>query len=148
MPYKVTKAPGPERVWLKDLDVKEGDPEPKEKDRTYISVKHADGNTRFLLEQISTGNEWVYDAEINGQTRRVTEREPSSTYMRQARLAWSLIDSCNILDEESKPLLGDNMTWAEFLRAWAILDDVHATIMKAIYEVNPQYGNPQSGNGN
>ena len=34
MPYKVAKAPGPERVWLKDLDVKEGEPETNEKDKT------------------------------------------------------------------------------------------------------------------
>jgi hypothetical protein len=144
MPYQIQASPKPTKIWLEDLDT----PETPEQDRTYVTVRHADGNTRFLVEQVITGSEWVYDTEFMGETRTIVERSMTSPYMRNARLAWALIEECNILDEKDKAILTKDMAWSGFLDAWARLDPVHGAIMEAIYKANPSWGNPKGGNRN
>lgn len=145
MPYKLQSAPKPVKVWLEDLDEKDT----AEGDRTILTVRHSDGTTRFLMEQIEAGgSEWTYDTTIMGEKYTVVERTVPSEYMRRARLVWALLEACNIQNEKGKPVLTKDMTWPDFLDAWARLDAIHNVIYDAVTKINPNWGNPTRGSGN
>lgn len=140
MPYKVPATPKPEKRFLDRLDgIDANTPVDAKADRTFVVIRHADGNDELAVEQILSPTEFLYDMQDFGPVR---ERHMPSQYMLYARRAFLVLVECNILNESGEPLFRKAMNWQEFLAAWADLPTLARNdILSQVVSVNPHWGN-------
>lgn len=143
MAYKVTRKPSPEKLFLDELDdydpdapLAEGETAPE---RTFVVIRAADGNDEMLLQEVTTGSEYLYEVEDIGKVR---EYRPKSLYLSDARKTFLTLVECNITDEEGNVLFTKGMAWVQFLENWAKLDEyARQSIMARVIRVNRHWAN-------
>lgn len=142
MPFQIQAKPKPEQRFLDRLDGFDSTvPQEKgaDKDRTFVVIRHADGNDELAVEQILTPTEFLYDM---GDVGPVRERHLPSQYMLYARRAFLVLVECNILGESGDPLFTKGMSWQDFLGAWAQLPaQARGEMVAQVIAVNPHWGN-------
>lgn len=142
MPFQVQAKPKPERRYLDRLDgfnPEGATTKEAEKNRTFVVIRHADGNDELAVEQILAPTEFLYDMQDVGPVR---ERHMPSAYMLYARRTFLVLTECNILGETGEPLFKKGMSWQEFLNAWAELPaQARGEIVAQMVAVNPHWGN-------
>lgn len=140
MPYKVNPTPKPEKRFLNRLDGIAPDASVDAKaDRTFVTIRHANGNDELAVEQIVTATEFLYEMRDVGPVR---ERQLPSRYLLYARRLFLVLQECNIEGEDGKPLFQKAMDWQAFLSAWASLpQNVRDEILSEMVAVNPHWGN-------